>query len=62
LELLERLSYSNEWVRRCVAGNLSAPPVLLERLLQDLDLEVAQAAADNPNLPKSVRAMWQLAH
>ena len=35
---------------------------LLAHLLQHQDSDVQQLAANDPRCPKSVRAMWQLAH
>jgi hypothetical protein len=46
-------------VREGAAANRSTPTSTLERLLQDP--EVAEVAADNPNLPHYTRALWQLA-
>jgi len=45
-----------------LAANPSCPPALLEQLLQNTYPAVAQAAADNQNLPRAALAMWQLAH
>jgi hypothetical protein len=52
-----------DWqVRWRLAHNQSAPLDILERLMRDSRPNVAREAADNPNVPSSTRAMWQLAH
>jgi hypothetical protein len=50
------------WVREVAAARTDCPAPVLDRLLRDHDRRVARAAANNPNLPPSVRAMWQLAN
>jgi hypothetical protein len=62
LDVLRELSQSADAYRHSVAGNRSCPPELLERLLNDELPMVAAAAAKNPNLPRHLRALWQLAH
>jgi hypothetical protein len=49
------------WVRLEAARNPSCPPAVL-RLLLDSVGSVRAAAADNPELPADLRALWQLAH
>jgi len=49
-------------LRVIVAKNPSCPVTTLERLLGDPLPVVSGAAAANPNLPRHVLAMWQLAH
>jgi hypothetical protein len=45
-----------------IADHDFAPPDVLEGLLRDPDPEIAQRASQNPNLPRHLQAMWQLAH
>lgn len=60
---LERMAFdSNPLVRREAACNQSCPEPTLIRLLGDANRDVASSALDNPALPPSIRAMWQLAH
>jgi len=64
-ELLERLFWSRPDLRSmhmAIAGNPGTPPEMLIRLLEDTDPEVLREVTSNPGLPRSVLAMWQLAH
>jgi len=51
----------NKSVRREVASNRRTPLNTLEQLLSDPETRIRAAAAQNPNLPRAARAMWQLA-
>jgi hypothetical protein len=53
--------YPEVRVREVAAARRDCPAPVLDLLLRDPDRRVARAAANNPNLPASVRAMWQLA-
>jgi hypothetical protein len=61
-DVLERLSQDDNFeVRGIVAHHPHCSPAVLERLLRDPMPSVQKAASSNPNLPRSVLAMWQLA-
>jgi len=59
LTALSRSGHAED--RRIAAANFHSPPEIIERLLSDLNSEIALTAAANPNLPRHVLAMWQLA-
>ena len=49
-------------VRYHIARNPATPPATLRQLLADPSAVVQWAAADNPRLPRTARALWELAH
>lgn len=61
-DILEQMaSYPDEMVRYTVAAPPRACPAeTLRQLLSDSNIDVARAAAYNPNTSAADRAMWQL--
>jgi hypothetical protein len=60
-QTMRLLASSGNYCRSILAAHRFAPPDVLDVLVRDSDPMISQAAIKNPNLPRYLRAMVQLA-